>query len=228
MTTRVAFLQHSAYDLPGLLGERARQSGFATRSYRADHGARALPRPGSFDLLVVLGSVASANDRSIPWIEPERLLLTEAVASRVPVLGICFGGQLLAQVLGGVVRRMARPEVGWRLIDSADPERIPPGPWLVWHEDGFSAPPGAESVAETTASLHAFILGIHTGVQFHPEVTRKIVGHWVDHARLGGQLGPDRAAELLTGFDEDGCGPLEQTRRLFDGFVERAGLSERG
>ena len=223
MPTRVAFLQHSAYDLPGLLGERARQSGFTTRSYRADHGPSALPRPGSFDLLVVLGSVASVNDASVQWIEAERRLLTEAVASDVPVLGVCFGGQLLAQVLGGVVRRMARPEVGWRLIDSADPERIPPGPWLVWHEDGFTAPPGTESVAETPASLHAFILGVHTGVQFHPEVSREIVDHWVDHARTGGQLDPDRAGELLAGFDEDDCGPVEQTRRLFDGFVERAG-----
>jgi GMP synthase (glutamine-hydrolysing) len=224
MTQRVAFLQHGESDLPGVLGQRAHDLGFSTTSYRADHGAQALPRPESFDLLVVMGSVESTTNRSLRWIEQERRLVTEAVAADLPVLGVCFGGQLLAQVLGGEVTRAVKPEIGWLEVETTDQERVPSGPWLAWHEDAFSAPPGAEVVARTAVSLHAYILGIHTGVQFHPEVTEQIVRQWVDEARAGDRLSPTEAEALLSGFDAFGRGPEALTRRLFDGYVERAGL----
>jgi GMP synthase-like glutamine amidotransferase len=224
MTVRVAFLTHSQWDLPGVLGQRARELGFSTRSSRADRGGAGLPAIGTFDLLVVMGSARSATDPSVGWIGYERRLVAGAVASEVPVLGVCFGGQLLAQVLGGHVDRAPRPEFGWRLVDTADADRVPPGPWLVWHEERFSAPPGADEVARTEVSLHAFVLGIHTGVQFHPEVDRDMVRHWVAEARAEGTFAPATAEELLAGFEPDGRGPVDQARQLFDGFVERAGI----
>ena len=54
-----------------------------------------------YDLIVSLGSEFAAFDDSIPWLEREQRLLREAADEDVPVLGICFGGQLLARVLGG-------------------------------------------------------------------------------------------------------------------------------
>ena len=225
MTVRVAFLDHSGSDTPGVLGDRARELGFATAAFRADHGLSALPDPDSFDLLVIMGSVQSTSDTAIEWIAHERRLVSTAVAAGIPVFGVCFGGQLLAQVLGGEVRRAARPEIGWLRIDTVDPDRIPPGPWLVWHEDAFTAPPRSEPLAHTEVSLHAFILGVHTGVQFHPEATEAIVHRWIDEARDGEHLGPADAEALLSGFDAEGRGPQDQTGRLFDRFVERAGYA---
>jgi GMP synthase-like glutamine amidotransferase len=223
MTDRVTFLAHSDWDVAGILGERACELGFSVSSSRADHGRAGLPAPGTFDLLVVMGSVRSVTDPSVGWIGPERALVEGAVAEGVPVLGVCFGGQLLAQVLGGQVGRAPSPEIGWRLIETTDPERIPPGPWVSWHEDRFSAPPGAEPVARTPDCLQAFVLGAHTGVQFHPEADRQIVRHWVEEARRHGSLDAEAADELLGGFGPDGRGPGDQARQLFDGFVERAG-----
>jgi GMP synthase (glutamine-hydrolysing) len=225
MTGRVAFLQHSESDLPGILGDRARELGFCTRSFRADHGATALPPPESFDLLVVMGSNESTTNRSLEWIRDERQLVADAVAAEIPVLGICFGGQLLAQVLGGQVRRARKPEIGWLEVDTDDPARVPAGPWLAWHEDAFTAPPGADEVARTEVSLHAYILGIQTGVQFHPEVTAAIVRPWVDHARARGQLPRSEAEDLLSGFDTRGQAAERHARQLFDGVVERAGFT---
>jgi GMP synthase (glutamine-hydrolysing) len=224
MTTQVAFLQHSRHDLPGVLEQRARERGFATTSYRADHGALALPPLGSFDLLVVMGSIESATNHAITWIGHERQLVAEAVAADIPVLGVCFGGQLLAQVLGGEVGRAVRPEMGWLEVETNDEARVPSGPWFVWHEDAFTTPPGADLVARTEVSDQAYVLGIHTGVQFHPEVTGEIVRHWVDEARADARLDPSQAEDLLAGFDAAGHGPEDQTRRLFDGCLERAGL----
>jgi GMP synthase (glutamine-hydrolysing) len=224
MTARVAFLQHSEWDVPGMLTGMAEARGFVVSTFRADRGAAGLPTAGEFDLLVVMGSEASVNDPMVPWIGDERRLVVDSVNAGRPVLGVCFGAQLLAQVLGGEVTRLRRREIGWRLVDSDDPDRIPPGPWVSWHEDQFGPPPGADVVARSGSCLQAFVSGPHTGVQFHPEVDRDIVGHWVADARARGTIGHAVADELLGGFGPAGNGPEEQTARLFDGFVERSGV----
>ncbi len=224
MSARVTFLGHSEWDVAGTLGDNARQLGFSVSSRRADRLSAGLPPPGSFDLLVVMGSVESVTDPTLEWIGAERRLVEGAVRDGVPVLGVCFGAQLLAQVLGGEVERAPAPEIGWRLVATDDPGRIPPGPWVSWHEDRFTAPPGAEAVARTDVSLQAFVLGPFTGVQFHPEVDREIVHHWILEARADGSLGSDTEDELLGGFRPDGKGPEDQASRLFCGFVERAGI----
>jgi len=220
---RIAFLEHSASDVPGALGEHARALGLEVASHRADQGAAALPDLGSVDALVVLGSAASVNDDAT-WIADERALVGTAVDAGVAVLGVCFGGQLLAQVLGGSVARAVRPEIGWPAMETADPDRIPPGPWLDCHEDAFTCPPGAEALATTAVSLHAFIQGVHTGVQFHPEATREIVEAWIVDLRSSGFVDDAGVAALRSGFGPDGRGPDDQARRLLEGFLERAGL----
>ena len=50
---------------------------------------------------------------------------------------------VLAAVLGGQVTRAPVPELGWREIETDHPALVPPGPWLEWHYDRFSTPPGA-------------------------------------------------------------------------------------
>ena len=224
MSPRMAFLQHSEHDVPGTLGLLATQRGWDVAVFRSDLGPESLPKAGAFDVLVVMGSDESTLDAGVGWIDGERNLVHDAVRVDIPVLGVCFGGQLLAQVLGGAVTRALRSEIGWRAVESVDPGRIPPGPWLVWHEDAFTAPPGAEALARTDVCLHAFIAGIHTGLQFHPEVTREIVGHWVDTAQARGHLEVGQAADLAAGFAADGSGPGLQTAQLFDGFLARAGF----
>ena len=221
---RVAFLTHSPDDPPGLLGRRSAELGLDVAVHRADRLGDPLPRPDSFDLLVVMGSAASTLDSSVPWIGRERRLVAAAVDAGTPVLGVCFGGQLLAQVLGAPVERAPRTEVGWHRVDTVDPARVPPGPWMMWHEDRFSVPTGAVEVARTGVCVQAYILGPHTGVQFHPEVDAGIVGRWVDEARADGTLDRVGGDAVLAGFDAAGRGPDDQTRTLFDGFVTRSGL----
>jgi len=139
------------------------------------------------------------------------------------VLGICFGAQALAAALGGCVHKLARPEVGWVTVRSNDDERIPSGPWLAWHEDGFTLPPLGYELASNAFGVQAFCHCRHLGVQFHPEVDAAIVSDWArsDHADLV------RAGK--TAADLDPVPYAEAAARgagvLFDGFAARAGLA---
>ena len=225
MSLRIAFLQHSATDVPGVLGAFAVGLGLEVSAHRADHGASGLPDDGTFDLLVVMGSVESVTDSRVTWIGPERSLVVRVVEADVPVLGVCFGGQLLAEVLGGTVVRATRPEIGWRQLDTVDASRFPAGPWLDWHQDAFTCPPDGEPLAATDVSLHAFVAGPHTGVQFHPEVTRAVVDGWIGDAREQAGLNDADIVALHAGFDDRGRGPDRMSRALFEGWIDRSGVS---
>jgi GMP synthase-like glutamine amidotransferase len=144
------------------------------------------------------------------------------LARDIPMLGLCFGGQMLAAVLGGAIDRAPEPELGWHAIDSANPDVVPAGPWLMWHYDRFAVPGGAETLATSAIGPQAFAHGRHLGVQFHPESTIEIVANW---ARA------DRERLAAHGI-EDGEALLERGRRhadaaaaaafdLFDAFWRR-------
>jgi GMP synthase-like glutamine amidotransferase len=151
-------------------------------------GGPPVPEPERIAVLVVLGSGAAADDDSLPWLGPERAYLTRSIELGVPVLGICFGAQLLARVLGGTVGRAARPERGFIPLASADPRVLPDGIWLQFHDDTFTLPPDAELVAANETGVQAFRQGRHVGVQFHPEITPTAFAAWVESWRVTGEL----------------------------------------
>jgi GMP synthase-like glutamine amidotransferase len=174
---RAHVLQHDRAATAGLIGDWLRERGLERTDVLATEAER-LPSPDGYDLVVSLGSEHSAADDE-PWIAAEAELLRGAHAAGVPVLGVCFGGQLLARALGGSVRAGAVAEVGWQAVDSRDPDLIPAGPWFQWHFDSLTAPPSARVVADSRAGVEAFATGASLGLQFHPEVTREIVADWV-------------------------------------------------
>ena len=96
----------------------------------------------------------------------------------IPVLGICYGAQLVASQLGGKVAKTGRGEYGRTSLEQLGDSRLlaPGGDQTVWMSHGDSiveAPAGfiaTASTAETpVAALESPARGIY-GVQFHPEV----------------------------------------------------------
>jgi GMP synthase-like glutamine amidotransferase len=177
--------------------------------------------PTEYDLIVPLGSEFAAYDDTVPWIERERRLLERAAAADVPVLGICFGGQLLARVLGGRCYRAEASEIGWLPVRTRDPELVPEGPWFQWHFDTFTAPEGATVLAETDLGPQAFAIGRSLGVQFHPEVTPAIMEDWVRvyrHELDGDGVDPDA---LLQETYDRADSARASSRRLLDSYLER-------
>jgi len=145
----------------------------------------------------------------------------------VSVLGICFGGQLLARALGSRCFRADVSEIGWLPVRSRDPELVPEGPWFQWHFDTFEPPPGAVVVAETEVGPQAYVVGKSLGVQFHPEVTTEIMEDWVRvyrHELDDEGVDPDA---LLAETYERADSARGASRRLFDAFLERVAKPSR-
>lgn len=217
---RALVIQHDHDGPAGHVGDWLEARGAEQDLYRIGDDDRARD-PRDYDLIVSLGSEHTAYDDAIPWLGLERRLLAEAAAADVAVLGICFGSQLLARALGGEAMRAAHAEIGWVEIDTLEPSLVGPGPWMQWHYDTFTVPPGATRLAESPAGPQAFALGRSLGLQFHPEVTPEIVASWVDAgrdqlARAG--LDPERVmAETRSLADENRA----RAWGLLDGFVGR-------
>nr|MDT0666647.1 aminotransferase [Micromonospora sp. DSM 115978] len=143
------------------------------------------------------------------------------------VLGICFGGQLLARALGARVRRAERAELGFRAVRTADADVVGAGPWMEFHFDTFDVPPGAVGLAWTPDAPQAFSYGPHFGTQFHPEITPAAFETWVGTWEPKGfveqlpGLGVDLAAmraEIAARADA----ARAQSYALFDAFWHRA------
>jgi GMP synthase (glutamine-hydrolysing) len=175
---RALILQHEKATPPGLMTSWLSEQGAVVDTLRIDEDER-LVNPRQYDLIVSLGSEFAAFDDTVPFVPREALLFEDAIEGDVPILGLCFGGQMLSRVLGGRVYRSEKSEIGWLPVRSNDPELVGEGPWFQWHFDVFTAPPGADVLAVTDIGAQAFVAGRSLGVQFHPEVTPAIMEEWV-------------------------------------------------
>jgi len=184
-------------------------------SFHAPGVATAFPDFTGFDAVVVLGSPWSAYDHALigSWVRPELEQLRRADAAGVPVLGICFGGQLLAAAHGGSVARSAGPEIGWTDIETDDETLVPGGPWFEWHYDRWQLPPGATELARNPAASQAFVLRRNLALQFHPELTAASLAGWLGN---GG-----RAEAAGRGIDVDEL--VARTSTLAPVAARRAG-----
>jgi GMP synthase-like glutamine amidotransferase len=166
----------------GFVGDRLEQCGFLLRRVFREGGGvpssvDAAPHP---DLILLLGSEWSVHapvDQGA--LDAECELVRSACRTQTPVLGLCYGAQVLAHALGGSVTALRAPEIGLVEVDTSDPALVPSGPWTAFHLDVLQAPPGATVIARNACGTQAFVLPGALGVQFHPEVRPEVFGDWV-------------------------------------------------
>jgi GMP synthase (glutamine-hydrolysing) len=153
--------------------------------------AAELPPAARFAGVIVTGSASSVTERA-PWMLRAEQYLASAVASEQPVLGICFGHQLLGQALGGLVERNPRGrEMGTveLAIVADDPlldRSIVPALAHATHVDAVTRlPPRARILAQTALDPHAALrFGPRAwGVQFHPEFDHQVMGEYIEARR---------------------------------------------
>ena len=175
--------------------------------------------PERFGWICTLGSDQTpGREGRAPWVDPEIDFLREALGASTPILGLCFGGQALAAAAGATVAPADPAEVGWIEVDTRDPARIPPGPWLHFHYDQLERPDGATELARSPAGTAAFELGNNLGLQFHPEVTPEIANGWATSERETLRRLGVSVEELAEAAKQAGEGARRDAYRLFDAW----------
>jgi GMP synthase-like glutamine amidotransferase len=170
------------------------------------------PDPEEFDMLLIMGGTMSVyQEEEFPWLRPEKEFAKKVINAGKPVLGSCFGAQLIAEVLGGKVTRNRFKEIGWHRVkalagentkgENANHEReiiseLPSGLFpeftaFMWHGDTFEIPVGAVRLFGSEACRNqGFSYGENVlGLQFHPEADRQ----WIEN------LIEDSGHELVEG-----------------------------
>jgi GMP synthase-like glutamine amidotransferase len=216
---KALIIQHEEPTPPGLLGEWLDQQHADVDILRIDLDDK-VPDAREYQLIASLGSEFAAFDDSVPFVLREADLIRQAAEHDVPMLGLCFGGQLMARALGGDSFRSKRSEIGWISVRTKDAALIPEGPWFQWHFDSFKLPPGATLLADTDVGPQAYVIGRSLGLQFHPEVTPEIMESWVQayrHELDGDGVDPDA---LLEETKRRAPAVRRATMSLFNRFLE--------
>lgn len=187
---RALIIQHDHVSPSGPVGDRLRQHGFEVDErtvvpadfFAAPNVEFAFPNLDDYDVIIPMGAPWGAwDDECIgTWLTPEIEWIRTAVSSGKAVLGICFGGQLIARAMGGSVARAPHNEIGWVSVWSDRPELVSHGPWFQFHYDQWQLPPEALEIARNPIASQAFLLNNSLALQFHPEVTRDSLEGWLD------------------------------------------------
>jgi GMP synthase (glutamine-hydrolysing) len=161
-----------------LIARRVRECGVFSELLPHHVGAEEVARRRPKGL-ILSGGPASVYSDGAPALDPELLELG------IPVLGICYGMQLLARSLGGRVEGAEVGEFGRSRLAVREPGRLFAGLpaeqtcWMSHRDSVFEAPPGFTALASSTESPVAAFESVDRdvyGIQFHPEVVHTPFG----------------------------------------------------
>ena len=182
-------IQNCATEGFGLFETHLGRQGTDFRILRADRDAE-YPDPEKIQGVIVGGTpIPAYTIDAHPFLQREAAFLEKALEANKPCLGICFGAQFLAQLLGARVRRNASMEIGCYEVRLTSQRRRDPllngfpvtFPVFHWHGDTFEIPHGADLLVEgDDCRNQMFRRGNVTGIQFHLEVTHEEAGKWAE------------------------------------------------
>ena len=223
MTPQIAVVDASVGDTPA---ERnlTREIDAETAVYKASE--RELPpvsavRARPFAGVVISGSQTSVYDNR-EWIHELTAWARGLKRADVPMLGICWGHQFLAQAFGGRVVDMGEYEIGYREIDHRGGSRLFDGietPMTAFETHSgrvAELPAGAIELARNEFGIQAFRLGASYGVQFHPEYDRETAEWILESKPFDDETHRDAAATIT----DDAVDAARDTAAVFDNFVD--------
>ena len=187
-----------------------------------EYDVTANERPADFDFdgIVITGSRSSVYwDRD--WIQPLIRYAAAADDREIPILGVCYGHQVLAAALGGHVESMNEYELGYREVTQTQADILfagIPDTFTVFtsHSDRVTElPPEATKLAENDYGIHAFRRGHAWGVQFHPEYDRE-TAHSITTNK---DLPTAQIESALSGITTENYAAACEVKQLFENFT---------
>lgn len=153
---RILCLQHVPFEGPAAIADWAQARGHTVHCHPM-YGDEALPDQESFNFLCVMGGPMNIYEHeAYPWLEEEKAFIRAAIDAGKYVIGVCLGGQLIADVLGAKVNKGPQAEIGWfpitrssdypAWLDMPETLRV-----MHWHGDRFDIPEGAQHIAASEA-----------------------------------------------------------------------------
>ena len=179
-----------------------------------------LPAVDSLDGYLIPGALESA-DSATGWVRDLRRFVRQLAITRIPVVGVCFGQQIIAQALGGAVAPCAN---GWQVgVTDVRWQQTPTGCvtpptggqtrlYVCHSQEIVALPPDARCIASSDLSrIEAFVVGgSMLGVQGHPEFTCEVAEYYL--AKNDIELSPSVVAEsrrsLQNGTDHGEIGSM--------------------
>ncbi len=196
---RILTLQHVPFEGSASLADWAQTRGHTMRSH-ALYENTPLPTVEDFDFLLIMGGPMNIYETAkYPWLIQEKAFIRAAIDAGKYVLGICLGGQLIADALGAAVTQGTQAEIGWFSIERTaecpawcefpDHLRV-----MHWHGDRFDIPQGAHCIASSTACDHqgfaygARVLAWQCHLEATPESLASLTEACGDELAAGGDF----------------------------------------
>jgi GMP synthase-like glutamine amidotransferase len=187
---RLHYLQHVPFEDLAKIEDWAKDRGHQISRTLVYDGEN-FPKLGEFDWLIIMGGPMNIYEEDkYPWLVKEKKFIKEAIKANKVVLGICLGGQLIADVLGGKVQRNAHKEIGWhpvkltKEVEESKIFRVLPKEFMAfhWHGDIFNIPPKAIRMAESDGCANqAFVFNKAVALQFHLESSIESINHLINN-----------------------------------------------
>ena len=232
----ILIFSHVACEHPGYLCEYLERLNTCYEKRYIEQVEPILERIDDVSGLVFLGSPVSVND-PLPWIAQELELIRLAFKAGVPILGICFGGQLISKALGGEVKSAPMMQIGWHhttlsehameLFESSG-DLLDSFYAFEWHGDTFSLPRGALPLFNGDCIKNqGFLCKNCLALQFHPEVTKAMVYEWLDEyadcLKKPNECTQDKE-QILAGLNERLTQQRTVADRVFNWWLEQVHL----
>ena len=190
-------LEHAPFEEPVYISRWLANHQIPLEHIRLYKG-EALPDRAQVRFLIIMGGPMNIYDEEeFPWLIEEKSFIKSVIELEIPVLGICLGGQLVSDVLGGTISKSERPEYGWHTIrrirdlprtllplGKSDMIDLFPDSLEVfqWHQDTFSIPPDAIHLYSSKGCQNqAFLYTDRViGLQFHPEMDQSSIRQFLN------------------------------------------------
>jgi GMP synthase-like glutamine amidotransferase len=158
----IYFIQHGEDTPPGTAIEWCELKRKAFKIIYIDSGDELPKKITSDDFFLFCGApLKPQNLQKTDWLQIEKIFLKNCINTNIPIIGFCFGAQLIAEALGANITELPTWEVGWWKINFNTHKILPQTRDLevfLWHRYGFTLPDEATHLAfNSTWSNQGFI-----------------------------------------------------------------------